>query len=86
MEDKNNASGVAWTALVVAILALILAWSAYNRAGVDLEDQAAAVAEDAAEEVEDAAQNAARELDEEFVDEDEPGDVVETDTSVNVVN
>ena len=86
METTNNASGVAWTALVVAILALILAWSAYNRAGVDLEDQAAAVAEEAAEETANALDEAEDELDEEFVDENEPGDEVETDASINVTN
>ena len=36
--DRNNGSGVAWTALIVAIIALILAWSAFNRAGADIGD------------------------------------------------
>jgi hypothetical protein len=86
MEHHNNtASGVAWLALVVAILALILAWSAYNRAGQDLAVEVADELDQAAEEVEDAAVNVEREFDEEFVDEDEFGDRVETDTSVNVV-
>jgi predicted metal-dependent hydrolase len=36
--DRNNGSGVAWTALIVAIIALILGWSAFNRAGADIGD------------------------------------------------
>lgn len=30
---------ISWIALALAVLALILAWTAYNRAGVDLEAQ-----------------------------------------------
>lgn len=37
-DTRRGASAVAWTALVIAILALIIAWLAYNRAGRDLED------------------------------------------------
>ena len=62
--ETTNSNGVAWTALVVAIVALILAWSAYNRAGVDLEDQAAAAVDEAAEEVDQAADEAAQAADE----------------------
>lgn len=29
---------MAWTALIVAIIAFILGWSAFNRAGADIED------------------------------------------------
>ena len=44
MEDRvyttrRGASAVAWIALLVAAVALILAWIAYNRTGTDLEDQ-----------------------------------------------
>ena len=47
MEGK----GIAWLALVVGIVALILSWVAYNRSGVDLEDQIEAAIEAAMEEV-----------------------------------
>lgn len=30
---------VAWAALIVSIIALILAWAAFNRTGEDLEEQ-----------------------------------------------
>ena len=36
---NRGASVVAWVALIVAILALILGWIAYNRTGDDLENQ-----------------------------------------------
>lgn len=36
METQN--SFVAWTALVLAIIAIILAWVAFNRSGADLEE------------------------------------------------
>ena len=36
---NRGASAVAWIALIVAILALILGWIAYNRTGEDLENQ-----------------------------------------------
>lgn len=34
----ENRNGIAWLALVVAVLALVLGWSAFNRSGVDVED------------------------------------------------
>lgn len=86
MERENSASGVAWTALVLAIIALILSWTAFNRAGQDLEEIVVEETEEVAEDVRDAADRAEDELDEEFVDENEPGDEVETDTSINVTN
>ena len=82
--EHNNGNGVAWTALVVAIVALILAWSAYNRAGEDLGSQVEDSLDNAAAEVEETAGDLEEELDEEFVDEDEPMDEVETETSVDV--
>ena len=33
---RSGPSVVAWLAMIIAILALILAWMAYNRAGEDL--------------------------------------------------
>lgn len=38
MDNNNNGNGVAWTALVLAIIAIIFAWTAFNRAGADLGD------------------------------------------------
>ena len=79
MERENSASGVAWTALVLAVVALILSWTAFNRSGQD-------VLPTVTDEVEEAADRAEQELDEEFVDENEAGDEVETDASLNVTN
>ena len=36
---NRGASVVAWIALIIAAIALILGWIAYNRTGADLEDQ-----------------------------------------------
>lgn len=78
--ETRNASTVAWAALVVALLALVLAWLGYSRAGGDVTEDV----DQATEEVQDTTSNVVEELDEEFVDENEPGDVVETETSVDV--
>jgi len=51
MERNSNAAAVAWIALIAAILALILAWVAYNRTGVDLEEQIQMEVEEAVDEV-----------------------------------
>jgi len=48
----NKPSMVAWVALIISILALILAWTAFNRAGADLEAIIAAEVEEAAQEIE----------------------------------
>lgn len=50
MEQKP--STVAWVALIISLVALVLAWTAFNRAGVDLEAMVAAEVEDAAEAIE----------------------------------
>jgi len=36
--NENKTSGTAITALILAILAIIFAWVAFNRSGADLED------------------------------------------------
>lgn len=36
---RRNGSAVAVIALILSIVAIILAWAAYNRSGADLEDQ-----------------------------------------------
>lgn len=71
METKKG-NALAWLALIVGILALILAWSAYNRAGADLEDQA----ENEIEEVVD--------INDDMDDEDVVDDETATDTETGV--
>ncbi len=39
MVRDNTAQGVAWTALILALISLILAWTAFNRAGEDLHEE-----------------------------------------------
>lgn len=40
VHDRRGGSGVvAWLALILAVLALALAWMAYNRTGDDLENR-----------------------------------------------
>ena len=64
-DDHNSTrtlnSKVAVMALIVAVLALVFAWAAYNRAGEDLEDQAIQGIEQGAEDAGDAVENAAEE-------------------------
>jgi hypothetical protein len=38
--QKGNGGGVAWLALILALLALYVAWSAYRRTGGDLDQLA----------------------------------------------
>jgi len=37
--NYQKGNGLVWTTLVIAIIALILAWVAYNRTGVNIEEQ-----------------------------------------------
>lgn len=40
VHDRRGGSGaVAWLALILAVLALVLAWMAYNRTGDNLENR-----------------------------------------------
>lgn len=55
---RTGPSAVAWLALVLAILALIIGWMAYNRAGEDLEDQAGQAIEQTVDETEEASDDA----------------------------
>lgn len=55
---RRGASAVAWTALVIAIISLVIAWMAYNRSGRDLEDRINDAIENASQQVEDASQEA----------------------------
>ena len=46
-KQSSGGGGVAWLALIVAIAALVLAWSAYRRTGGDLDELLKGVTEDA---------------------------------------
>lgn len=48
----NRPSGVAWAALILAILAIIIGWMAYNRTGKDLEDSASEAIDNTSQQVE----------------------------------
>ncbi|MES2630391.1 MAG: hypothetical protein V4611_00320 [Patescibacteria group bacterium] len=82
MEDRvyttnRTASAVAWAALIVGIVALILAWMAYNRAGADLEQQIQTQVEKSLNATQDATQDASDAVDA------GPDGVDEDDTDVN---
>jgi F0F1-type ATP synthase membrane subunit b/b' len=80
MDDRTHSSNTglkvaAWLALLIAILALVLAWVAYNRTGDDLEkkiqtqvqqgiDKTQNATQDAANATQDTAQDAAQSIDE----------------------
>ena len=51
MYRTNRGSAVVWAALIISIIALILAWAAYNRAGADLEQQIQREVEEAVAEI-----------------------------------
>jgi hypothetical protein len=55
---RRGASGVAWTALILAIISLIVAWMAYNRSGKDLEDSVSDTVENTTQQTENATQEA----------------------------
>lgn len=55
-KQSGGGRGVAWLALIVAILALFLAWSAYRRTGGDLDSLLQDVSEDAGRRVRGAAE------------------------------
>jgi cytoskeletal protein RodZ len=64
-----------WIALIIAIIALILAWVAYNRTGVDLEQQI----QDQVEESINDAQNNIDQLGNDENDEEIPDTTTDTD-------
>lgn len=51
VHDRRSGSGVAWFALFIAILALIVAWLAYNRSGEDLESRIQSQIEQSVQEI-----------------------------------
>lgn len=56
--QKDVNSLISWLALAIAVLALVLGWTAYNRAGGDLEEQIRREVQKAILEAEEARQNA----------------------------
>ena len=54
---KTHNATVAYIALIIAIIALIIGYLAYNRSGVDLEDQIQREVSEAVVNLENAAQN-----------------------------
>lgn len=55
---KRGTSPVAWVALIIAIIALILAWMAYDRTGANLEQQVRTQVENSLNSAKDATQKA----------------------------
>ena len=74
---RRGASAVAWIALIVGIIALIVAWMAYNRTGANLEQQIQTQVQESLNTAEDATQNASDAIDA------GPDGVDEDDTDVN---
>lgn len=58
MANRSNAKGVAWVALVLALVALVLAWVAFNRTGQDVEALVEQEVQEAIEEINQTAQDA----------------------------
>lgn len=50
--EENRTNGVAWTALAVAIVALIFGWVAFNRTGVDFGQMIQQEFQEATQEIE----------------------------------
>lgn len=61
--SRAGVSAVAWIALIVGVIALILAWMAYNRTGADLEQQIQDTVNQSLNTAEDATQNASDAID-----------------------
>ena len=77
IRERRGSSAVAWIALLVAIVALIIAWMAYERTGADLERQIQTQVQQGLE----AAENATREAGDAI--DAGPDGVDEDDTDVN---
>ena len=61
--SNRGASAVAWIALIIAIIALVLGWIAYNRTGEDLENQIRTQVEQGLNTAEEATQDATNAID-----------------------
>lgn len=79
----RGTSLVAWIALIVALLALWLAWMAYDRTGADLDQRIREGVESSAQTVQDGAQNVEEAVDAgpDGVDEDDTDTAAPTDTT-----
>lgn len=75
--SNRGASAVAWIALIIGIIALILAWVAYDRTGANLEEQIRTQVEQGINATENAAQETSEAIDA------GPDGVDEDDTDVN---
>lgn len=60
--ERGDAAG--WVAIIIAVVALILSWVAYNRTGEDLENQIQQEVNNAVMETEDAVQESGQEVQE----------------------
>ena len=60
---NHGASIVAWIALVISIIALALAWMAYDRTGANLEQQIKTQVQEGINAADDAAQDASNAID-----------------------
>lgn len=60
--ERGDAAG--WVAIIIAVVALILSWIAYNRTGEDLENQIQREVDNAVMQVDDAAQETGQEVQE----------------------
>lgn len=84
---RRGPSAVAWIALILSILALALAWTAFNRTGEDLEDKIQQQVEQGLNATEDATRDAGDALDAgpDGVDEDDtdvPSGTTQTPTTM----
>lgn len=75
--EKRSSSLIGWIALVVAIVALALAWVAYDRTGANLEEQIRTQVQEGINAADNAADRAADAIDA------GPDGVDEDDTDVN---
>ena len=60
---NRGASAVAWIALIISIIALSLAWMAYDRTGADLDQQIQTQVQESVNAAENATQDAAEAID-----------------------
>jgi len=63
IRERRGTSVVGWIALIVAIIALAIAWMAYNRTGANLEEEVRIQVEKSLNAAEDATQDASDAID-----------------------
>lgn len=82
--NRNTNGPIAWLSLIIAIIALIVGWTAFNRAGTDLEDIVEQQVDEAVQEIEAEYQRTEREVREETSEAlIEAGDDVRVDSDEN---